>query len=431
MNSENSENLKSMKLNINRPLLALAIILVGYSASAQHRLSLDSILTSINTRNPMLQEYRYRASALNEISKGAKSWMAPMVGLGTFMTPYPGQTVMDEQDEQGKGSVMISAEQSIPNPAKLRVNQQFLSSKASIEEAAGAFTFNDLRAQAKTAFYDWFVLEKKLDIFKENEDIIRLMFNIAKARYPYNQSPLGNSFKAEGRLYEVQNMIYMTENEIIQKNITLNTLMNLPKDTRFAIDTVFREFSPVELQVDTATLASNRSDIRQINNTIQSMRYAVKLESFQKKPDFRIRYNHMAPLGQGMPSAFTIEGMVSIPIAPWSSRMYRANVKGMNLQIEAMKRGREAILNEAQGMAAGMAWEIQTTRKQLDNYEQRILPALERNYETVMLAYEENREELPFVIDAYEALIMAQTQYLDTMRRYYQMIVSYEKQLER
>jgi outer membrane protein TolC len=226
-------------------------------------------------------------------------------------------------------------------------------------------------------------------------------------------------------------MIYMTENEIIQKNITLNTLMNLPKDTRFAIDTVIREFSPVELQVDTATLASNRSDIRQINNTIQSMRYAVTLESFQKKPDFRIRYNHMAPLGQGMPNAYTIEGMVSIPIAPWSSRMYRANVKGMNLQIEAMKRGREAILNEAQGMAAGMAWEIQTTRKQLDNYEQRILPALERNYETVMLAYEENREELPFVIDAYEALIMAQTQYLDTMRRYYQMIVSYEKQLEK
>ncbi|MBL7866364.1 MAG: hypothetical protein JNK10_16000 [Cyclobacteriaceae bacterium] len=120
----------------------------------------------------------------------------------------------------------------------------------------------------------------------------------------------------------------------------------------------------------------------------------------------------MAPLGQMMPSAYTIEGMVSIPIAPWSSKMYKANVRGMNLQIEAMKRGREAILNEAQGMAAGMAWEIQTTRKQL-------------------LAYEENREELPFVIDAYEALIMAQTQYLDVMRRYYQMIVSYEKQLEK
>ena len=417
-----------MKRNTKTIAFALIALLGSYAAHSQQRLKLDSILSAIKQNNPMLQEYRYKAEALNEISKGAKSWMAPMVGLGTFMTPYPGQIVMDERD---KGSIMISAEQSIPNPAKLRANQQLLSSKASIEEAAGSYTFNELRSQAKTAFYDWFVLEKKLVILRENQEIIQLMFNIAKARYPYNQSPLGNSFKAEGRLHEVENMIFMTENEIIQKNIALNALMNLPKDVRFAIDTVFRDFDPVELAVDTTLLANSRSDIRQLNNTIQSMRYAVKLEGYQAKPDFRIRYNHMAPLGQMMPSAYTIEGMVSIPIAPWSSKMYKANVRGMNLQIEAMKRGREAILNEAQGMAAGMAWEIQTTRKQLDNYEQKIIPALERNYETVMLAYEENREELPFVIDAYEALIMAQTQYLDVMRRYYQMIVSYEKQLEK
>lgn len=417
-----------MKPNTKTIAFALIAVLGSYAAHSQQRLKLDSILSAIKQNSPMLQEYRYKAEALTEISKGAKSWMAPMVGLGTFMTPYPGQMVMDERD---KGSIMISAEQSIPNPAKLRANQQLLSSKAAIEEAAGSYTFNELRSLAKTAFYDWFVLEKKLLILRENQEIIQLMFNIAKARYPYNQSPLGNSFKAEGRLHEVENMIFMTENEIIQKNIQLNALMNLPKDVRFAIDTVFQDFDPVELAVDTTLLANSRSDIRQLNNTIQSMRYAVKLEGYQAKPDFRIRYNHMAPLGQMMPSAYTIEGMVSIPIAPWSSKMYKANVRGMNLQIEAMKRGREAILNEAQGMAAGMAWEIQTTRKQLDNYEQKIIPALERNYETVMLAYEENREELPFVIDAYEALIMAQTQYLDVMRRYYQMIVSYEKQLEK
>lgn len=417
-----------MKLCLNLQCSVLAVVLTANLVYAQQQLSLDSILSTIESNNPMLQEYRYRAEALSEISRGAKSWMAPMVGAGTFMTPYPGQGVTDGRD---KGSVMISAEQSIPNPAKLRANQQLLSSKASIEEAAGSFAFNELRAQAKTAFYDWLLLEEKLIIFRENEEIIRLMFNIAKARYPYNQSPLGNSFKAEGRLHEVQNMIYMTENEIIQKNIILNALMNLPKDTRFAIDTVFREFSPIELQVDTATLASNRSDIRQINNTIQSMRYAVKLESYQAKPDFRIRYNHMAPLSQMMPNAYSIEGMVSIPIAPWSSKMYKANVRGMNLQIEAMKSWREAILNEAQGMAASMAWEIQTARKQLDNFEQKIIPALNKNYEALMLAYQENREELPFVIDAYEALIMVQTQYLDTMRRYYQMIVEYEKQLEK
>lgn len=141
-------------------LLAILII-AGFQSTAQQTVTLDSILSVIRTDNPMLQEYKYQAEALNEISKGAKSWMAPMVGAGTFMTPYPGQMVEDQRD---KGSIMISAEQSIPNPAKQRANQQLLSSRAAIEEASGSYTYNDLRSQARAAFFDWYVLEKKLAV---------------------------------------------------------------------------------------------------------------------------------------------------------------------------------------------------------------------------------------------------------------------------
>jgi hypothetical protein len=48
-----------------------------------------------------------------------------------------------------------------------------------------------------------------------------------------------------------------------------------------------------------------------------------------------------------------------------------------------------------------------------------------------MLGYEENREQLPIVIDGWEALNMAQIEYLNKLEEYYTMIVSYEKQLER
>jgi hypothetical protein len=48
-----------------------------------------------------------------------------------------------------------------------------------------------------------------------------------------------------------------------------------------------------------------------------------------------------------------------------------------------------------------------------------------------MLAYEENREQLPMVIDGWEALNMAQMEYLNKTEAYYKMIVSYEKELEK
>jgi hypothetical protein len=161
------------------------------------------------------------------------------------------------------------------------------------------------------------------------------------------------------------------------------------------------------------------------------MRLNQQLQQYQAKPDFKIRFDHMQPIGNMMPSQFTAMAMVSIPIAPWSSRMYKAEVKGMRYDIEAMKKSREAILNEARGMLAGMATQLTRMKQQLNNYETKIIPALRKNYETVMLAYEENREQLPMVIDGWEAMNMAQMEYLNKVEEYYTMIVRYEKELEK
>jgi outer membrane protein TolC len=402
-------------------------IYIAIPAHAQV-VSLDTVLYRIDKQNPMLQEYDQKVKALNAYTAGAKSWMAPMVGAGTFMTPYPGQTLMDERD---KGSIMFSIEQEIPNPSKLNANKNYLQSKASVEQQARAYQYNALRAEAKTLYYQWLVEEKKVKILHENERITTLMLKLAKIRYPYNQGSLGNIYKVEGRLSEVQNMLLMRQASIEEKSYRLKTLMNMPAMDSIAIDTAtVVNFTPGNIVYDTTALSANRSDIKQINQTIEVMRLNQQMQQYQSRPDFKIRFDHMQPIGD-MPSQFTAMAMVSIPIAPWSSKMYKAEVKGMQYDIAAMQKNRQAILLEARGMLAGMTKQLLRMKQQLSNYEQRIIPALRKNYETTMLAYEENREQLPNVIDGWEAMNMAQMEYLEKVEEYYTMIVRYEKELEK
>jgi hypothetical protein len=412
-------------------IISLAVttfLLMVTSFSNAQVLSLDSVLNTINRQNPMLQEYDNKVKALNAYTEGAKSWMAPMVGAGTFMTPYPSQTLMDERD---KGAIMFSFEQEIPNPSKLKANQKYFTSKASVEEQGRSYQFNALRAEAKTSYYQWLVAEKKVSVLKENERIIELMVKLAKLRYPYNQGSLGNIYKAEGRLSEVQNMMLMTQGDIEESRATLNALMNLPTDASTMIDTATKvQYQPNQLLSDTAALSAQRSDVKQIDKTIQVMQLNQQLQKSQAKPDFKVRFDHMQPLGD-MPTQFTAMAMVSIPIAQWSSKMYKSEVKGMGYDIEAMKRGREAILIESRGMITGMAAKLLRMQQQLDNYQTKIIPALRKNYQTLMLAYEENREQLPIVIDGWEAMNMAQMDYLNKLEEYYLMIVSYEKEIEK
>ena len=391
-------------------------------------ITLDSVLRVIDSRNPMLQEYDNKVRALNTYAEGARSLMAPMVGVGTFMTPYPGQMLMDERD---KGSWMFSIEQEITNPSKLNANRRYLTSKASVEVQNRSAQFNQLRSEAKTMYYQWLVAEEKLKILKDNERIMDLMLKLARIRYPYNQGSLGNIYKAEGRLSEVQNMIQMTNGSIEESAYRLKGLMNLPVEAQIMIDTATQiAYEPNQVIYDTAALRSQRSDIKQIDKTIEVMRLNQELQRFQSRPDFKLRFDHMQPIGN-MPTQFTAMAMVSIPIAPWSSKMYKSEVKGMQYDIEAMKKGREAILIETRGMLAGMASQLARMKLQLGNYDTKIIPALRKNYQTLMLAYEENREQLPIVIDAWEALNMAQMDYIEKTQEYFNMIVAYEKELER
>lgn len=400
---------------------------VANSITAQV-ISLDSVLHLIEGQNPMLQEYDSKVKALNAYTRGARSWMAPMVGAGTFMTPYPGQMLMDERD---KGTVMFSVEQEIPNPAKLKATENYLNSRSAVEEQGRLSQFNVLRSEARTLYYQWLVAEEKLNVLHENERIVGLMLKLAQLRYPYNQGSLGNVYKVEGRKAEVQNMILMTEGEIEEKQFRLKTLMNLPPEMKIMVDTATRVgYDAVQLVYDTAALHAQRSDVRRIDKTIQVMQLTRQVQRNQARPDFKVRFDHMQPIGD-MPTQFTAMAMVSIPIAPWSSRMYRAEVKGMQYDIEAMQKSREALLVETLGMLAGMASKLTRMQQQLENYNTKIIPALRRNYQAVMLGYEENREQLPVVIDGWEAMNMAQMEYLGKLDEYYTMIARYEKEVEK
>lgn len=409
-------------------ILLLLISMISAHAQQQSTLPLDSVLQAIRRNNPMLQQYDLRAKAQDAYAEGATGWMAPMVGGGLFMVPYSGNAE-DPSDRQG--SYMLSAEQAIPNPAKQRAKQAVFDSRAAIEQAKAEVLYNELRAKAKTAYYNQVVLTKKLNVLQDNARIMEYMLKLARIRYPYSQGKLGSIYKAEARLHEVENMQLMTQSEIQQQSVQLNILMNHPKAQPLAVDTLLSIPTPVALATDTAYLNQNRSDLRQLDRSIESMRLGVEQERLERKPDFRVSFNHMTPRSSMMPGMFTAMGMVSIPIAPWSGKMYKANTKAMNLEVEAMQRERENILNEAQGMIRSMALELNAKREQVENYRTKILPALKKNYDVTMLAYEQNTAQLPEVIDAWEALNMAQMDYLNNLQALYQLSVAYEREVER
>ncbi|PTS89955.1 hypothetical protein DBR27_22205 [Flavobacterium sp. HMWF030] len=413
----------------NIKILAVLLLLLPLQLLSQTNqvLSLDTILQRIDKKNVLLQSYSLKAEGYKYSADAATAWMAPMVGVGTFMTPYPFQEVMDDRD---KGSLMFRVEQDIPNVGKLNKKKKFIQSQGNIEKATRIVTLNDYKAQAKQLYYSWMVAEERMKVLDQNEKIMQTMKKIEEVRYPYNQSQLGNVYKIDARIEENKNMIRMQEGEIAKARAWLNSLMNQPGNADFSIDTsITPVFNPA--LHDTTSLAAVRGDIKKMDAGIESMQLSIQAMKSEKNPSFKIQFDHMNSFDKMMPKAYSLMAMMSIPIAPWSSKMYKSDVKAMQYNVQAMEKEKSAMLQETQGMLYGMQYEILTMQKRIQGLETKIIPSMQKSLDVNFLNYQENKLQIPVVIDSWEALNMLQNNLLDEKLKLYQMIVDYEKELYR
>jgi outer membrane protein TolC len=412
----------------NNKILVIGVLLLVLTNGFAQTLSLDAVLSTIKSNNPQLKMYDADIQTMDAAALGAKSWMAPQINAGLFMTPYDVRMWKADDMNSGMGAFMIGFTQMIPNASKLKADADYMNAMSSVEKENKKYTLNQLNTLAKTNYYQWIVLDKKLKIAKENTLILNYMIKSMEIRYQYNMDKLSTYYKAKSQLSNLESEIAMMENGMIQKKILLNTLMARDKKTAFDLDTNYVLKSYQSDEMAATSLVKNRSDIKAIENTKNLNQLKIETEKAKLLPEFGVKFDHMFAFGDN-PQQFSLMGMISIPM-PWSSKMNKANINSFQLKNESLEWQKQMILNEATGMLSGMNAELVNYKKQYEIAEKSIIPALKKNYDTSVLAWQNNTGDLFVVLDAWEALNMAQMEALEKLESILMTQVVIEKQLE-
>jgi len=274
------------------------------------------------------------------------------------------------------------------------------------------------------------VVEKKVALLQSTQELLEYMLKDANIRLTYGKEKLSNIYKAKADLYQLENTREQLNNEISQKTIMLNTLMNRDKQAPFAVDTnvVLQEYETA--LTDTAVLATSRSDIKGITRSIELQQLNAKMENSKRKPDFGIQAGHMFSYG-GYANQYILMGSVTIPIVPWVSKSYKANLKGIQYEVAQLQQKKMDMLNQAEGQLAGLRADMNSKKRQLKNYRQNIIPALQNSYKTALLAYNQNTGDLPSVLEGIKGLQTARMDALDRLQEILLVQVAYERENEK
>lgn len=404
--------------NNKKILLFIFCICVGHSHGQV--LTLDSILSRIENNNPMLKMYDEQINAENNYSQMSKSWMPPTLSTGPWQAPYKNFS---------DGMWMITGEQMIPNPSKQKANYQFMQGMASIELQAKAAKKNEMFSMAKVNYFEWIILQKKYYVLLQTDSLLNYIVQVAQNRYTYNKEKLNNIYKSQADLFELRNMEVMLLADMKMKNIELNTLMNFDKSYVFDIDTSIKSHN-YELQLpDSSLISTSRSDIKQFDANIGLLKLQQQYEKSKRWPDFGISLSHMQSLGM-MPNQYSAMGMMTIPIAPWATKEYKSNIKGLDNTANAITFQKQSLINETAGMVASLQAQIKSSKQQLANYNNNIIPTYYKSYQTSMIAYEQNTEDLFVVLEGLKMYRMAMMNELDQLNTLLKLQVNYEKEME-
>lgn len=415
---------------MKKTIILMIVFGLSLFAGTAQTVSLDSIIAAIQRANPTLKMYDADIRSADEAVKGARNWEAPTIGTGFWMVPYsPKYWAKGDNGSPGIGQYQLSAEQMIPNRKRQDAEEKYLQSVSSVDMERKKATLNELVAETKKNYYEWVILKKKKNILDEDEKLLNFMIQSAEIRYKNGVGKIGAYYKAKAAIGNIQNMRLVLDNEINQRRIALNTLMNKDQLSDFDIDTLYTIKNYSSAVFDSTIFIQARSDIRAIEKDIQVNFLKQDAERAKLKPEFGVRYEHMFGFG-GLPMQYTLLGSVKIPIAKWSSRSSKANVESLKWKVESLNQQKKMIVNQSTGMAYRMQAEIELKKKQLTLFSENIIPALRKNYQTMQLAYEQNTEELFTLFDAWETLNMTQLESLQQLQDLLMMQVALEKILE-
>jgi outer membrane protein TolC len=406
-----------------------AMLICSLSVHAQV-FTLQQVLDSIAARNPGLQQYAPQTQSRDALGEAAMAWEAPQVGAGVSEFPYGGMGKMNSQQLGPRKMLMLRFQQMLPNFTQQKKEKEYYRSFARQNQDDRATLQNMLFARAKMAYYDAFVAAKKLAVIGEQSRQLGLLIRIAEGRLAYNKASPPNIYKARAKLSDLESLRIKMSSVMDQSAAILNSLMGNPADASLRIDTSGNfEGGQVDiLHIDAAYVQAHRTDITHVTDEIHSMELQREVSTAMAKPRFGITWDNMR-MNSGM-YMYDVMAMVTIPIAPWSSKGYKSQERSIDYEVEVMQKKQDDQVQQALGNIRKDWLNLEAAGKDLQIDQDEVIPSYAKTYQANLNAFSENTGDIYETLAAWDDLTMKKMEYYDKLSNLLDIRVMLETEIQ-
>jgi len=383
---------------------------------------LDSLIAEALQNNPQLKAARHQTAAASSRVKQATAWDAPEIGVEFYQTPV--QSFPNPFRDQMEYDYYF--QQMFPFPGKLSAMGKMASSSA---EMAGQDYFaleRRIIKELKSAYYELYLVQRKISINVENQELMRKFTEIAAKLYQVGMGKQPDLLRAQTELSSLitEGLNLQREKRVIEAMI--NTLLSRSADQPLGyvpdIGTHLPSWNYVQLQ---PLALENRPELKAMSYGIAMAKAELSLAKREYYPDLmgRVMYKDMANTSNDFWSAMV---GVNVPLAFWSSRKYTAKTEETEVLVRKAEEEFANMKNMTLFEVQDALVRVQTNQNLVTLYKNTVIPQAEQTLQSTIAAYQTGKTEFLMLIDAYRMLLMAKLDYHMSVMNY----MSSQAQLE-
>jgi outer membrane protein TolC len=374
-------------------------------------LTAETLVREVVARNPTLAQmvaaWQAAAARYPQVTALDDPMFAATVGPGTIAP-----------DDSGvEFAYRLEISQKLPFPGKLKLRGE----RALAEASAAGRDVDDTRLQlvesAQTAFYDYYLVERALEVNQESLRLLRTFRKNAQTRYETGLVPQQDLLQADveiGKEWDRRLELEQMRQVAIAR---INTLLHLPPDSPVPPPTKQLDVPQglPDAQLLRATALARRPDLQALADRIAAEEASLRLAHKDWYPDFEPFFMYDRFMGNTTDNR-DLSTMLGVRL---NLPVYHGRRNGAIAEAEARLAQRKAELARLTDQVNFQVQEAyaraQRSARSVALYRKTILRAAQANVEAAQAAYTTGK--VPFV-----SLIEAQRNVVNLRDRYYEAL---------
>lgn len=397
---------------------------ISTQSLASEVVSLESLVNEALEQNPGIKASRARWEASTKRPSQEGSLPDPTIGVSWQNVRFDRITLNEDPDSMLRFPFM----QELPFPGKLSLKERVAEREADARQQSYEAVVKKTIADLKQAYYDWYLINKSIDVTQNNKELSQKFLKISEARYEVGLGIQQDVIRAQ---VEVSKFIEQLEILRQQKGVVeakINSILNRPPAaTLGAPEDLAKPALSLTAKELHKLIEDNSPILKMREKIVQSENESLNLAKKEYYPDFSIAVSPgiMGMSGGRVQGVWELAVGFKVPLYFWRKQRF-----GVQEAAFALSAAKEEYASEKQDllfMLNDNYLAAKTSETLIDLYKDAIIPQSNLSLNSAISGYQVGDIDFLTLLNNLTTLFNFEIEYYRQMAQYHKAMARLEE----